>query len=134
MSAHKTLFLQDYYKYGHANYTGHDGSATDELLCEPFSTTSFVAVSYACDISISTGPIPPEVGFGAYFNLKCTGMPADGLVFECFDLAPDTDFSGFNLSIANAAPIDCAKDMIYAYQVRYGGAKSKTLRAPMNEG
>jgi hypothetical protein len=120
ISSHKTLFVQDYYKYGSANYTGHDGSATDEVVCEPYSTTNFLAVSYACDTSISSGPIPPEVGFGFNFNLKCTAMPAKGLIFECFDLAPDTDFSGFELSINNTSPIECAKEMIYAYQVLVG--------------
>lgn len=41
----------------------------------------------------------------------------EGLIFECFDLALDTDFTAFNASIANSPPIDCAADMIYAYQV-----------------
>jgi hypothetical protein len=120
MSSHKILFVQHYYKYGPANYTGHDGSATDEVVCEPYSSTDFLAVSYACDTSISTGPISPDVGVGFNFNLKCTAMPAEGLIFECFDLAPDTDFSGFELSINNTSPIECAKEMIYAYQVLVG--------------
>jgi hypothetical protein len=96
---------------------GHDGGTVDTVICEPDSSIDHIAVSYACDTSIGTGPIPPEVGFGIHFNVKCTATTAAGLVFECFDLAPDTDFSAFTSSIANSAPIDCTGTMIYAYRV-----------------
>ena len=62
--------------------------------------------------------------FGLSFNLKCTAAPTGDLIFECFDLAPDTDFDAFNLSIANSAPIDCAGDMIYSYQVAVSYTKA----------
>jgi hypothetical protein len=115
----KLLFGQDYYKYGSV---GHNGRPMDQVTCEPDSSIAYFAASYACDTAISSGPIHPEVGFGIPFNVKCTAIPAAGLVFECFDLAPDTDFSGFNASIANSAPINCSGTMIFSYQISASSA------------
>jgi hypothetical protein len=118
VSSHKTLFVQDFYKYGPVYYTGHNGStAMNQVVCELYSSSStvYTAVSYTCERFFSTSP-ESAIGPAIYFYIKCSASPAEGLIFECLDLMSDTGFSWFSDSITNTDCCDgCIGEMFVGY-------------------